>query len=134
MNELELYHYGVKGMKWGVRKNKNASIETTNSQKVRARYEEMKNLRNEYKRAKRTYTVERDKLNEAYSGKQNILEKVGKKYGIPKRVNRYMNSGENITSARVKTYAELGASVVATASVMLLMPKLITELEKYSRN
>lgn len=82
--ESELYHHGVKGMKWGVRKKKVA--ETTNSDKVRAYRDEMqrrkenaKKARAEYNQAKKSYNTERSKMNETFLRKQLTIEKLGKK-------------------------------------------------------
>lgn len=140
MNELELYHYGIKGMKWGVRRYQNSdgsythagrkrraatTVETTNSQIVRQKRQEMKKLRQEYKQAKRAYSTERDKLNESYVGNQLTIEKLGRKWGVPQSINRYMNEGDSIISARVKTYAKIGSTIVAGYAMTKFMQSRI---------
>lgn len=44
MNELELYHYGVKGMKWGVRRYQNKDGSLTNAGKIRYAIESDKKI------------------------------------------------------------------------------------------
>lgn len=67
--DLELFHYGVKGMKWGVRRESRAS---------------------------------RDAPNENYTSRQRAGDRNahGKRY--EKRVNREMNKGSDLKTARKK--------------------------------
>lgn len=72
-DESELYHFGVKGMKWGVRHDK------------------LKERRAQ-RRARR---AELDKPNPKYNKRQRFTdEQVLGKYGV-RRINRRMNKGQN---------------------------------------
>jgi hypothetical protein len=52
MNELELYHYGVKGMKWGIRRYQNSDGSLTSAGKKRARKEYREDNKTAYKLGK----------------------------------------------------------------------------------
>lgn len=81
----ELYHYGVKGMKWGVRRkyyNKDGSLNTTGQQrklkqdykaerKAAANRSERKASKTKYKKAvENTYSKKYDELDRAYDSYQ----------------------------------------------------------------
>lgn len=59
MNE-ELYHHGVKGMKWGVRRRRNNDGSHTSSGKKRVSNKEVRNAR------KKAYKTEYEKLDKEY--------------------------------------------------------------------
>lgn len=129
--ESELYHHGVKGMKWGVRKKK--VVETTNSDKVREYRDEMqrrkenaKKAQAEYNQAKKSYNTERSKMNETFLRKQLTIEKLGKRYGTTKNISRYMNDGDSISSARIKAYAQAGASIVGGIAFAKFMRRRVS--------
>lgn len=74
MEYNELYHHGIKGQKWGVRRFQNEDGSLTESGKHR--------------------------YNDNYSYQQRIRDSKLYGKGSVKRINKRMNSGESISSAR----------------------------------
>lgn len=93
-SEEYLYHHGVKGMKWGVRKSKSSS----------------------------------STQNKNYSAKQRKRDQSVYSKGAVRRINKRMNKGESISSARSKEasrinttranarYAGVAGRVIGTAA------------------
>ena len=75
MNNEELYHFGVKGMKWGVRRFQNKDGSYTNAGKKR-------------------------RANENYSDKQRKHDRTFYGKGGERRINKKMNEGHGVQSAR----------------------------------
>ena len=130
MNNNELYHYGIKGMKWGIRRYQNydgsytkKGLERYNKAKdkfieaERNRKEAKKVLRtnrsqknkDNYRTAKSEAKRRRDEANRAYDKlKTDKLADQGKElYRKGKTI-----SGNNLTSARVQTAIVIGSGVV----------------------
>lgn len=114
-----------------VRKKK--AVETTNSDKVRVYRDEMqrrkenaKKARAEYNQAKKLYNTERSKMNETFLRKQLTIEQLGKRYGTTKAISRYMNDGDSISSARIKAYAQAGASIVGGIAFAKFMRRRVS--------
>lgn len=59
----ELYHHGVKGMKWGVRRYQNSDGSLTPAGKKRYAKQEVKEKRDAYRQARREYSRAFDKAN-----------------------------------------------------------------------
>lgn len=73
----ELYHYGVKGMKWGVRKDRNGKEAiTTSSPRLRSK-ERGKELYNTVKKGAKTTSQVMAKLGVAYVADQVLFDGVG---------------------------------------------------------
>lgn len=70
-----LYHHGIKGMKWGVRKSKKSS-----------------------------------KQNKNYSSKQRKRDQNVYSKGAVRRINKRMNKGESISSARSKEASRINST------------------------
>ena len=87
MNELQLYHYGVKGMKWGVRRyrNEDGSLTATGKKRIGKQYEKesnktMKALSKKYNSMYvKAYNKAADDMNRGDIEKFNTEQR--KKYG-----------------------------------------------------
>ena len=98
MNSCEIWHWGVKGMKWGVRRYRNAdgTLTPEGVRKYRKSYNDIKNTQ---KLAERSKTVNStgisalDSYNNKYYEKQArtkvdaLMSRIGKR-GFPKSTNR----------------------------------------------
>lgn len=86
----ELYHYGVKGMKWGVRRAKNAVSKQTKSSGANP-------VSQKYREQAKTSLKKREELNEITQAKgkakvAKILKKIGSNLLNPVIVDRPSNS------------------------------------------
>ena len=95
MNEQELYHYGVPGMKWGVRRD--VRILANHRRNV-----EVSLQKNKYKSGKITkeqYAAARKKANE---GKKKYLADVENRFRNAKSQSELDKLGDNISKTAVK--------------------------------
>ena len=121
MNQNELYHYGVKGMRWGVRRyqNKDGSLNRKGLKRYRREYD---NIKQEQLLSERTKTTNKtglsfaDNYNSRYydknaQNKMNLLmRKIGDR-GISQIDNEVIHEGK-IAAEKVKREAEkLNASL-----------------------
>lgn len=91
----DIYHYGVKGMKWGVRKSEYKSISRKDRKKLRKR------------------------KNEDYSDHQRDLDKLRLGGGAVRRINKRMNKGATYKQARRREYARRFATTFALANAAI---------------
>lgn len=91
MDELELYHHGIKGQKWGIRRFRNEDGSLTSA--GRSRYND--------KYSKRSRSADRSKY--GYLGVQ--------------RINRSMNKGARLSEAREKEATRLRKARVMAKGV-----------------
>ena len=102
----ELYHHGVKGMRWGVRKT---HVETTNYRKTNNKLKKALATDNkkDAKKAFKEYRKERNKPNEKYmtetTKKQRMTDKHLFSYGTVKKINRTLNDNPNMTVSEVRS-------------------------------
>lgn len=70
MNQNELYHFGIKGMRWGVRRYQN--YDGSYTKKGLERY---KKAESAYESAKSKYKTEKDSYKKGMSSRQNVKSK-----------------------------------------------------------
>lgn len=90
MNEVwnpdELYHHGIKGQKWGVRRFENYDGKLTNAGKARYSLGGRNNALND--------------RNPNYTNQQRRRDQQVYSKGAVKRINRAMNEGDSVSTAR----------------------------------
>lgn len=142
----ELYHHGVKGMKWGVRRNKSeyytfgkarkkakAAARDARAQKGAkrklgglveaypnpvAKFKGKAAGRKVYRKSMRESIAEAkaNKYKSEAGVKYNFVDKHVFSKGTRKLIDRYVNSGDSVKSAKAKAYAVSGAN---TAGIIL---------------
>ena len=88
----DIYHYGVKGMKWGVRKSEYKSMSRKDRRKLRKR------------------------KNEDYDDEQRLTDKYTLGGGSVRRINKRMNKGATYKQAKRREYARRFATSFALYS------------------
>lgn len=118
MSNDHLQHYGIPGQKWGVRRYQNADGSLTNAG--------------------------RNRYNENYSEEQRSRDKRVYGRGGVRRINRDMNRGNGISSARSREAARInsarrtgvylgkGAAIASGLAAYFLSDKIIDSLNKVS--
>ena len=100
----ELYHFGIKGMKWGVRKNPITSIKNTITKSIlkdRKRDKAIKKARSNVVKYKKQY----DKLREMYMNSDSL--KVQREYEKVRKI--YLKT---LDLSREKTIKEKGQRII----------------------
>ena len=106
MKSSELYHFGVKGMKWGVRK-RSVSSDTPSTHKVDPRTLSNKDLKDNIKRMQ--------------------LEK---QYSDLSRQTNTLGMGQRYTASFLKGSGNLGMSIVKGAITGVFTAALMAEIKK----
>ena len=113
----ELYHYGVKGMKWGKRKasyydakaQSHASAISTSKTRLGKQYHNYRAFRNEIKAGDR-------KMRETGGGKGNIIKKLDNKYGHGASARIYDAGSKYYDRKSTYTKTDLGTSMAKAAA------------------
>lgn len=123
MNDDELYHYGVPGMKWGVIHNPSKAF---GKSVKKARKLNKKVERAETKLEKKT--AKRDKVEKHYSGwgvasKGDVARATSKHYRAAKRLTKAKKKSEKWNSAMMKNFKD--------TSVKSIDPEVISLGKEY---
>lgn len=140
-NNNELMHFGIPGMKWGVRRSRttNSIIATKKSvvekaeKKMNSAYkkgskEDYIKAKKLYNQANKEYKRETKKINELYES--NVGERILFGTKAQKKVNNYLNKGYSLKDAKTKAYTNAGAKRVATALVAIGTKIILDEVKK----
>lgn len=140
----ELYHYGVKGMKWGHRKkyyNKDGSLNTTGQQReLKKQYKEERRsaaTRSERKTAKQRY---KNNVEKTYHKDYDALTREIDRYNIGKRgmnrINDRMKSGQSYLKASTIEYTKTTAKGAVMAAAVLASPYIagatVSSIQKFA--
>lgn len=120
----ELYHYGVKGMKWGVRRYQNKDGSLTPAGKKHQAKQELKQKREEIRSERKRFTAEEyNRLRKQYdiSGKENAAYEYGRKHGLD------LDDGGGGSEEAGRKYWQMQEDVYA------LDQKAIKESQTYAR-
>ena len=93
--DSDIVHYGVKGMKWGVRKSEYESMSRKDRRKLRKR------------------------KNEGYSNHQREIDKIRLGGGAVRRINKRMNKGATYKQAKRREYIRRFATSFAVSNAAL---------------
>lgn len=112
---MELYHWGIKGMKWGVRRYQN--YDGTYTQRGLKRYQDAESR---YTSAKSTYAANKTKMNKASMKKaKKYLNKSYQQLKYDKMADqgkKYYQKGQTITGNSFKTSYMLAAMSIGTTA------------------
>lgn len=124
----ELYHYGIKGMRWGVRKYKNEDGSLTRLGKIR--YSKDKVSKDDYKALKKKYRAD---VKDQYKKLKADKQKYGRMYvpAIRQRTAEYMiNNKMDSESARKAAIKKEVATLAGLSGARLAMAIAKYRLEK----
>ena len=110
MNNDELYHYGVPGMRWGIRKGRNQLSKLTGQDKSKISDEKAKKFRGDVATAK---TIKSKADRQAWAS-SNAKQLGGKKYAdaVLKQANK-----ENARKFATKTAVGIGVGAVTAVAL-----------------
>lgn len=97
--DSDIVHYGVKGMKWGVRKSEYESMSRKDRRKLRKR------------------------KNEDYDDEDRLIDKYTLGGGSVRRINKRMNKGATYKQAKRREYARRFATTLALHGAAIFVQK-----------
>ena len=106
----EIYHYGVKGMKWGVRKSEYKSMSKRQKKQVRDEYRADKKWLKNIVNQKTYYTAWRNEVNALNTNGSALNKKLGTYADRKQREEAYRSEINNLLQ---KTMTELVGSVTS---------------------
>lgn len=134
-NDNELYHHGVKGMKWGVRKDRNSSGGSVDLQKAKKKVDaantivnETRNINNNMSK-KEVKKAQKQKMTEVRAmSDQELREKVNR-LNMEQQYIRMSSEQMNVGRTNVNTVLNNVGTVVNVASSALAIAVAIQKLK-----
>lgn len=112
MNDNELYHYGVPGMKWGVRRAQKQLAELTGRDRSKVSAEEAERFRSDVKTAK---TIKNQAVREQWVKSNSPKGAAGQRYA-----NAVLNQSGKRDAASISKKAIKTGALIALSPVILL--------------
>ena len=117
MDELELYHFGIKGQKWGVRRYQNKDGSLTPAGKKRQAVRDARDAMNYARADKRVKRIETRMANKTYKQSKKEYREAKRDYREQKEIDRFNKHGLDYnpdTASTVYNYGFKAAKRIET--------------------